>query len=94
MFDSSSEVENQNKYVGVKNMVRYFLLWIITISEVILFSCFPHIVNLACKAVLVAITNLKYAEDLAKGYKNYEPAYANSKDCIATVRSLINAVIF
>ncbi|KAH6906874.1 ribonuclease H-like domain-containing protein [Coprinopsis sp. MPI-PUGE-AT-0042] len=25
-------------------------------------SCFPHIVNLACKAVLTAITNLKLAE--------------------------------
>jgi hypothetical protein len=59
-----------------------------------LFSCFPHIVNLACKAVLAAITNLKYAEDLAEGYEDYEPAYANSKDCIATVRSLVNAVIF
>ncbi|KAF8235398.1 hypothetical protein L208DRAFT_1257325, partial [Tricholoma matsutake] len=55
-------------------------------------SCFPHIVNLACKAVLAAITNLKYTEDLAKGYEDYEPAYANSKDCIATVWSLVNAV--
>jgi hypothetical protein len=59
-----------------------------------LFSCFPHIVNLACKAVLAAITNLEYAEDLAEDYEDYEPAYENSKDCIASVQSLVNAVIF
>jgi hypothetical protein len=59
-----------------------------------LFSCFPHIVNLACKAVLAAITNLKYAEDLAEGYEDYEPALYGGKDCIANVRSLVNAVIF
>jgi len=57
-----------------------------------LFSCFSHIVNLACKAVLAAITNLKYVEDLAEDYEDYEPAYA--KDCIASVWSLVNAVIF
>jgi spore coat protein CotH len=61
-------------------------------SEVIFLSCFPHIVNLACKAVLAAITNLKYAEDLAEGYEDYEPALYDAKDCIATVRSLVNAV--
>ena len=70
------------------------MLWIISISEVLSFSCFPHIVNLACKAVLAAITNLKYAEDLAEGYEDYEPALYDRKNCIATIRSLVNAVIF
>jgi hypothetical protein len=30
--------------------------------------CFPHIVNLACKAVLAAITNLTYAAEEAEDF--------------------------
>ena len=52
-------------------------------------SCFPHIVNLACKAALKAITDLTYAEDSAE---DYEPGSVFSSDCIATVQSLVNAV--
>jgi hypothetical protein len=55
------------------------------------FSCFPHIVNLACKAVLNAITNLKYVDDTVEDYEEYEPSVFG-RDCIATVRSLVNAV--
>ena len=59
------------------------------------FSCFPHIVNLACKAVLKAITNLDYIDDTIEGYKDYEPGTIFAKkDCIATVQSLVNAVSF
>ena len=54
-------------------------------------SCFPHVVNLACKAVIAAITDLKYVDDTVESYKDYEPGVF-SKDCIATVRSLVNAV--
>jgi hypothetical protein len=58
------------------------------------FSCFPHIVNLACKAVLKAITNLDYIDDTAEEYEDYEPGIFAKKDSIATVRSLVNAVSF
>ena len=54
-------------------------------------SCFPHIVNLACKAVLEAITNLKYVDETVEGYEDYEPGVF-SRDTIALVRSLVNAV--
>ena len=54
-------------------------------------SCFPHIVNLACKAVISAITDLKYIDDTVDDYKDYEPGVF-SRDCIAIVRSLVNAV--
>ena len=55
------------------------------------YSCFPHIVNLACKAVLEAITNLKFVDDTVEDYEDYEPS-GFSRDVIATVRSLVNAV--
>ena len=55
------------------------------------FSCFPHIVNLACKAVLAAITNLEYVDDTVEGYTDYEPSRF-SRDLIATIRSLVNSV--
>ena len=55
------------------------------------FSCFPHIVNLACKAVLASITNLQYIDDTAEDYEDYEPGIY-SRDVIAIVQSLVNAV--
>jgi len=54
-------------------------------------SCFPHIVNLACKAVISAITDPKYVDDTVEGYEDYEPGVF-SRDCIAIVRSIVNAV--
>jgi len=41
--------------------------------------------------VLAAITNLKYIDDTIEGYEDYEPG-VYSRDCIAIVRSLVNAV--
>jgi hypothetical protein len=61
-----------------------------SISNFISSSCFPHIVNLACKAVLAAITNLIYVDDTAEDYQDYEPGF--SRDVIAMIRSLVNAV--
>lgn len=55
------------------------------------FRCFPHIVNLACKAVLGAITNLKYIDDMVQGYEDFEPGDF-IEDPVAKVRSLVNAV--
>ena len=54
-------------------------------------SCFPHIVNLVCKATLAAITDLVYIDDTVETYQDYEPS-VYQKDCIATIRSLVNAV--
>lgn len=50
--------------------------------------CFPHIVNLACKAVLTAITNMDFAADDAD---DYEPGGA-FRDPIATLRTLVRVV--
>ena len=61
-----------------------------SISNFISSSCFPHIVNLACRAVLTAITDLKYVDDTIEGYQDYEPGF--SRDVIAIIRSLVNAV--
>lgn len=58
--------------------------------------CFPHVVNLACKAVLSAVTNLEFAKETAQDYIpediETEPVtFADSinRDPIATVRSMI-----
>ena len=51
-------------------------------------SCFPHIVNLACKAALAAITDLVFVDNTVE---NYEPS-VYQRDCIATIQSLVNAV--
>ena len=67
-------------------LIYYFYLRIVLI--LVFISCFPHIVNLACKATIAAITTMSYAEDQAN---DYEPSMF-SKDTIATVRSLVNAV--
>jgi hypothetical protein len=55
-------------------------------------SCFPHIVNLACKAALAAITDLTYVDDTIDTYSDYDPSFTITKDCIATACSLVNAV--
>jgi hypothetical protein len=65
-------------YLSISNTFLYFFLY----------RCFPHIVNLACKAALAAITDLSHAGDNAQ---EYEPNYYQ-RDVIATVRSLVNAV--
>jgi hypothetical protein len=48
--------------------------------------CFPHIVNLACKAVLSAITSLEYAAE------NAVDSNPDDQDVIATLRTLIRSV--
>ncbi|KAH6871731.1 hypothetical protein BKA70DRAFT_1130625, partial [Coprinopsis sp. MPI-PUGE-AT-0042] len=49
--------------------------------------CFPHIVNLACKAVLAEITNTDYANIDEATFLN-----AVDHDPIATLRALIRAI--
>ena len=61
--------------------------------------CFPHIVNLACKAVLGVITQLKYAKEDATDFipdgKAAAPATFEDvlkHDPVATTHSLIQGV--
>ena len=59
--------------------------------------CFPHIVNLACKAVLSAITHIKYAAENADDYvppmtRSATFTEAIAWDPIAILRSLIRGV--
>ena len=49
--------------------------------------CFPHILNLACKAVLGAITSLEYVQDI-----DYNPLTAARRDPVAVLRQAIRAV--
>lgn len=59
--------------------------------------CFPHVVNLACKAVLAAITHMDLAKEGALDYTPDGPELATiqvaiSRDPIATIRSLVRTV--
>lgn len=81
------------KFHCLERRIRFensYSIFIIFFFKFISFSCFPHIVNLACKAVLAAITNLNYVDDTVEGYEDYEPVFG--RDCIAIIRSLVNAV--
>jgi len=69
-----------------------FIISICSIWFLLIFdSCFPHIVNLACKAALAAITDLAFVDDTIDGYEDYEPSNYR-KDCIATMCSFVNSV--
>lgn len=55
--------------------------------------CFPHIVNLACQAVLKMLTRVEFIDETVEGYEEYnveENLY--NKDLIASIRSLISTV--
>lgn len=54
--------------------------------------CFPHIVNLACKAVLSALTNLDYAAEPSTDAEYTYSLEAIENDPIATLRALIRVV--
>lgn len=84
------------KFNALERRIRFeeIELFVIFIFLIFFFSsCFPHIVNLACKAVISAITNPKYIDDTVEDYKDYEPGiFSSSRDCIAIIRSLVNTV--
>ncbi|KAG1722095.1 hypothetical protein EDB19DRAFT_1646018, partial [Suillus lakei] len=64
------------------------------------YKCFPHIINLACKAVLGAITNLDFASQDAPDFIPSAPPGPESRsfmdaidhDPIATVRTVVHIV--
>lgn len=56
-------------------------------------SCFPHIVNLACQAVLGMLTTVEFIDESAEDYEEYNvEGNMYNKDLIASIRSLINTV--
>ena len=64
-----------------------------------MFSCFPHIMNLACKAVLGAITNMDFAHqdsDVAVVTHDHTPAdcfdEAIAKGPVAVIRTVIRII--
>jgi len=54
--------------------------------------CFPHIVNLACQAVLAALTNLDYAREPQTSEEQTSFLEAVDKDPIVMLRALIHVV--
>jgi len=54
--------------------------------------CFPHVVNLACKAILAALTDLNYAREPITTEEQVSFLDAMDKDLIATIRTLICVV--
>lgn len=58
-----------------------------TSSNRLLISCFPHVVNLAVKAVLTGLTDMKLA---ASNAPEYNPTV--KRDPIASVRDLVRVV--
>ncbi|KAI5896313.1 uncharacterized protein SCHCODRAFT_01093448 [Schizophyllum commune H4-8] len=81
-------VHKKEDFDGVTRRIRY-------VSEVLLlppfssvYRCFPHVVNLACKAVLAAITDLDFARPNAGPFV----PTATHRDAIAIVRTAIRAI--
>ncbi|THU78735.1 hypothetical protein K435DRAFT_578893, partial [Dendrothele bispora CBS 962.96] len=50
--------------------------------------CFPHIVNLSCKAVIDAVTNIDYAADDSE---EFDPDISGH-DVIASIRALVRGI--
>jgi len=76
----------------IERRIRYVQSLSYLLLLIVIFRCFPHIVNLACKAVLSAITNLDYANDVEGEEEQPSSFDAVDGDPIATLRSLIRAV--
>ncbi|KAF8149814.1 hypothetical protein B0H34DRAFT_633403, partial [Crassisporium funariophilum] len=54
--------------------------------------CFPHVVNLACQAILGALTNVDYAREPRTPEEQVSFLEAVDKDPIATLRALIRVI--
>ena len=68
----------------------FYLFYFIWYEHI--FRCFPHIVNLACKAVLGILTNTKHIDNTQDNYEEYNPDTVYDRDLIANLRSLITSV--
>lgn len=80
---------------SVKQRIRQVLhVSIFFFYHYIFHRCFPHIVNLACKAVLSAITNLDYAKEPTTPEEQTSSLNEVAGDPIATIRALIRVVCY
>ena len=78
----------------IQRRIRYIcILFYFHETYEVFIRCFPHIVNLACKAVLGVLTELKYIDETQEGNEEYNPGVF-SRDCIALVRSMVSVVCF
>ena len=84
-----------------KRQIRY--VWcliyhrVLLLNQYVIFRCFPHIVNLACKAVLAKFTNISYAATNPEEYDPPAPlddglSYALQRDPIAIIQSFTTVV--
>jgi len=81
------------KFKAAKRRIRYDYILSFYLNTYGIFTrCFPHIVNLACKAVLGVLTKISLIDDTQEGYEDYDPTEVIGRDCIATIRSLITTV--
>ena len=55
-------------------------------------TCFPHVVNLACQAVLAALTSLNYAREAQTSEEQISFLEALDKDLIVMLCTLIHVV--
>lgn len=95
------ELRRRNiEFNAVERRVRYvFIIFLTSFCGSFLdyIRCFPHIVNLACKAVLAAMTKLEHGLSSAPDYVPKGPLplsflEALTRDPIATLQSLIRSV--
>ena len=95
---SKLEEELQKRGIAfdkVQRRIRYISRFSLRFAKwTCYFRCFPHIVNLACKAILSAITNLDYAQDPPEGGTPPSSLENVDGDPIAKLRSLIQAVSY
>jgi len=83
-----------NDELGVLTIIIWWWLW-----SYVSWRCFPHVVNLVCKAVLSTITHIKYAAENAGDYVPiaigpHSMTFAEVITCdpVATLRSLVRGV--
>ena len=60
------------------------------LTNLVVYRCFPHIVNLACKAMLTAVTSLDYAREDAEEYTPTDSTI--NRDYVAVLRQAIRMV--
>jgi hypothetical protein len=80
--------ERNISFDAIRRRIRSVRISLSLRTFIIFYRCFPHIVNLACKAVLSAMANTDFTAEEAEEYV----LEGTSSDPIATLRTLIWAV--
>jgi hypothetical protein len=85
-------VQRQIRYVAPNTLACMILIVYVR------HSCFPHIINLACQAIVKSITKIQYMSD--KGSSEFVPTESTARtfheavthDPVAHIRALIRVV--